>query len=160
MCLFQNVFQDLPSDIHITVSDRLFISLTSAKFHNSIVSKFESKEHLCDALTCSCFLPMFSGYEVPRFRNSRYLDGGLTNQMPVIDSDTVKISPFSGKWKHICPEDKGMANITMAQENIFINKQNLVRGIHAIKFLDSSRLSRYYKEGHDRTFRYIEEINR
>ena len=160
MSLFQNVFQDLPSDIHTTVSGRLFISLTSAKLHNSIMSKFESKEDLCDALTCSCFLPIFSGYKVPRFRNSRYLDGGLTNQMPVIDSDTVKISPFSGKGKHICPADTGMANITMAQENVFINKQNIVRGIHALKFLDSSRLSLYYKEGHDRTSRYIEKINR
>lgn len=134
--------------------------MTSAKFHNIIVSNFESKEDLCDALTCSCFLPMFSGYKVPRFRNSRYLDGGLTNQMPVMDSNTVKISPFSGKCKHICPEDRGMANITMAHENIFINKLNIFRGIHAIKFLDNSRLSQYYEDGHDRTSRFIEKINR
>ena len=154
------MFQDLPSDIHTTVNDRLFISLTSAKLHNIIVSNFESKEDLCDALSCSCFLPMFSGYKVPRFRNSPYLDGGLTNQMPVIDSDTVKISPFSGKGKHICPEDRGMVNIMMANENIFINKLNFLRGIHAIKFLDNSRLSQYYEDGHERTFRFIEKINR
>ena len=80
--------------------------------------------------------------------------------MPVIDSDTVKISPFSGKGKHICPEDRGMANIMMANENIFINNLNFLRGIHAIKFLDNSRLSQYYEDGHERTFRFIEKINR
>ena len=154
------MFQDLPSDIHTTVSDRLFVSMTSAKFRNTIVSNFESKEDLCDALTCSCFLPMFSGYKVPRFRNSYYFDGGLTNQMPVIDTDTVRISPFSGKGKHICPEDRGMANVTMAHENIFINRLNIFRGIHAIKFLDNSRLSQYYESGHDRTFSYIENMNK
>ena len=156
--MFQNVFIDLPPDIHARVNDKLFISMTSAKFNNVIVSNFESRDDLCDALTCSCFLPIFSGYKVPRFRNVHYLDGGLTNQLPVINRDTLKISPFSGKCKHICPEDNGRANITIAHENIFINRPNIIRGIHAIKFLDDKKLSQYYQDGYDTTLRFFEKI--
>ena len=44
----------------------------------------------------------------PSFTHSRkgenYLDGGLTNALPVLDERTIRVSPFAGS-SHICPGD-------------------------------------------------------
>ena len=37
-------------------------------------------------------------------KGENYLDGGLTNALPVLDERTVKVSPFAGS-SHICPKD-------------------------------------------------------
>ena len=58
---------------------------------NVVVSNFETKDSLIDALTCSCFIPFFSGYSIPKFKGEKYIDGGFTNQLPVLDEHTVTI---------------------------------------------------------------------
>ena len=156
--LLQNVFQDLPADIHLTVSDKLFISLTSTKFKNVIVSKFDTKDNLRDALSCSCYIPIFSGQNIPKLRNVKFLDGGLTNQLPIFDSETIKISPFSGKYKHICPPDIFPANITVAGENMYLNKVNILRGVQAVSYLSDEKLSDYYHMGYELTKQYLDTI--
>ena len=133
------------------------MSLTSTTFQNVTVSKFKSNEELRDALQCSCFLPVFSGTRIPRFKGLRYLDGGLTNQQPTFDSATIKISPFSGKYKEICPSETSRANITLANENMFINFNNFIRGKHAISHLDDKTLSYYYKLGYSSTAKFLED---
>ena len=82
---FKDVFRDLPSDIHDRVQDRLFVSMTSLRLRNVLVSRFHDPDDLRAALTASCFLPLFSGNKVPAFRGQRFLDGGLTNQLPTLD---------------------------------------------------------------------------
>ncbi len=76
------LWTDLPADAAAIVSGRLFVSLTDLSFRNHLVSEFANREELADALACSCFIPAFSGYRVPRFRGRRFLDGGLTNSLP------------------------------------------------------------------------------
>ena len=82
---FKDVFRDLPSDIHDRVQDRLFVSMTSLRLRNVLVSRFHDPDDLRAALTASCFLPLFSGSRVPAFRGQRFLDGGLTNQLPTLN---------------------------------------------------------------------------
>ena len=94
------------------------------------------------------------------FLNKKYLDGGLTNQLPIFDSATLKISPFSGKFKHICPPDNNFANLTLAKENIFINKDNVIRGIHAITYQNQAVLDKYHKLGYELTLKYLENMNK
>ena len=86
----------------------------------------------------------------------RYLDGGLTNQQPTFDSATIKISPFSGKYKDICPSETSRANITLANENMYINFNNFIRGKHAISHLDDKTLSYYYQLGYNITKKFLE----
>ena len=38
------------------------------------------------------------------FLGRSYLDGGLSNNQPILDEKTIKISPFCGA-SHICPRD-------------------------------------------------------
>lgn len=95
----------LPADAHLRLSGRLTVSLTHvASMKNVLVDEFESRADLIDAVVCSCFIPGFSAYEVPTYKGENYLDGGLTNALPVLDERTIKVSPFAGS-SHICPKD-------------------------------------------------------
>ena len=147
--IFQEVFKDLPDDIHNKVSNKLVIAITDLQLRSVLISEFQSSEDLQNCLKCSTFLPIFSGGKVPLFRGKKYVDGGLSNQMPILNSDTIKISPFSGKFKDICPGDSSPLNITLAQENVYINRNNILRGFQALTALDDRLLSQYYKCGYN-----------
>uniref|UniRef100_A0A183USS5 PNPLA domain-containing protein n=1 Tax=Toxocara canis TaxID=6265 RepID=A0A183USS5_TOXCA len=45
---------------------------------------------------CSCFIPYYCGRTPPEFRGEQYFDGGWSDNQPVIDDNTITISPFSG----------------------------------------------------------------
>ena len=56
------------------------------------------------ALMCSCFIPFFSGMMPPKFRGVRFMDGGLSDNLLVLDEHTITVSPFCGE-SDICPRD-------------------------------------------------------
>jgi len=155
-CILRDaLMEDLPEDICDVVNNKLYISLTTTGFKNVLVSRFSSKEDLVDALICSCFIPFFSGRQVPKYCGKKYLDGGFTNQLPVLGGETIKISPFSGKMKDICPRENSPLNLTMANENMFLNKNNLLRGKYAFSFLGDETLETYFKLGFNETELFI-----
>lgn len=126
------MLQILPEDAHQRVNGKLHISLTRVyDGKNVIVSQFTSKEDLLQvrkyhlfvepifyytskviclilplfqALLASCFVPVFSGMLPPRFRGIRYMDGGFSDNLPVLDENTITVSPFCGE-SDICPRD-------------------------------------------------------
>ncbi|XP_067554433.1 1-acylglycerol-3-phosphate O-acyltransferase PNPLA3 isoform X2 [Pseudorca crassidens] len=59
----------LPDNVHQLVSGKIVISLTRvADGENVLVSDFRSKDEVVDALSCSSFVPFFSGLIPPSFR--------------------------------------------------------------------------------------------
>ncbi|XP_042609407.1 patatin-like phospholipase domain-containing protein 2 [Cyprinus carpio] len=90
---------DLPEDAHLLASGRLFVSLTRVSDGtNVLVSEFDSKEDLIQALICSCFYPLYCGVIPPRYHGIRYVDGALSDNMPFSGlRNTITISPFSGE---------------------------------------------------------------
>lgn len=56
--LIQGMSRHLPEDAHLKVNGKLHISLTRVYDGKSvIVSQFNSREDLLDALLCACFIP-------------------------------------------------------------------------------------------------------
>ncbi|XP_027710113.1 1-acylglycerol-3-phosphate O-acyltransferase PNPLA3 isoform X2 [Vombatus ursinus] len=106
-CIRDGLNKVLPSNVHKLVSGKLVISLTRVSDgKNVLVSDFDSKEEIVDALVCSCFIPFYCGLIPPTFRGVRYLDGGVSNNVPFIDSSTtITVSPFYGEHD-ICPRVK------------------------------------------------------
>ncbi|OXA45588.1 Patatin-like phospholipase domain-containing protein 2 [Folsomia candida] len=95
----------LPEDAHIRVSGKLHISLTRVyDRQNVIVSHFNSREELIQAVLCSAFIPFFSGFLPPMLKGFRHMDGGFTDNLPALDQHTITVSPFSGE-NDICPVD-------------------------------------------------------
>jgi len=145
--IIKDMFQDLPLDIHHQINGRVHISLTTYSFQNLMVSEFSSKQELQDAITCSCFLPVFSGRQLPSFRGKTFLDGGLSNNLPAFDSETVKISPFSGKLKNISPLDQSRITMTLSQESVNFNVINIRRHFEGLRYMNNDRINEYYDLG-------------
>jgi predicted patatin/cPLA2 family phospholipase len=116
----------MPDDAHIRVNGKLHIALTRVYDGKSIiVSQFNSKEDLLQAILCACFIPGknifklshlntkprmlfnligFSGILPPKFHGIRYMDGAFSDNLPLLDENTVTVSPFAGETD-ICPRD-------------------------------------------------------
>lgn len=139
---------ELSDDILSKVNNRLYISLTKLNRKNLVVSEFVSKEELIDALTCSCFVPAYSGYKIPKFRGVRYLDGGITDNLPKPSEHTICISSFSGKGKHISPIDEKISkypSFKLGGEDVSLSPLNIKRLMHA-GFINSDRMYDLYEE--------------
>ena len=54
---------------------------------------------------CSSFVPCYSGFIPPKFKGVYFWDGGLTNNNPVLDENTILVAPFGGEMD-ICPRDE------------------------------------------------------
>lgn len=103
--LLEGLEKFLPPNAHELVNGKLHISLT--RFwgrKNVIVSQFDSREELLQALLCACWIPVFSGYIPPKFRGVSYMDGAFSDNLPVLDENTITVSPFCGE-SDICPRD-------------------------------------------------------
>lgn len=104
-CLLDGLVRYLPEDAHLRVNGKLHISLTRVyDGKNVIVSQFNSRRDLLDALMCACFIPVFSGVLPPKFHGVRYMDGAFSDNLPTLDDNTVTVSPFCGE-SDICPRD-------------------------------------------------------
>jgi predicted patatin/cPLA2 family phospholipase len=77
---------------------------------NTIISEYQTKKELIQAILCSCFIPIFCGYAIPEFRGVKYIDGGFSDNQPIFDRNTITISPFSGE-SDICPMDHTSASL-------------------------------------------------
>lgn len=146
--------EDLPSDAHIKLSNRLFVSLTHATTgKNVIISNWESREDLIQCLLCSCYIPVFSGGPIPKFRGVPYIDGGFSNNQPKPPNDNctsscLTISAFASKC-HICPHDivPRRRYLSFTKEKLLISKNNFTRFYRALMPYDITRLEWQYWQG-------------
>jgi len=76
------------------INDRVWISITSlSPFKNILLNQFTDQADLCKAIRASCHLPSLRKRFV-HFRGKRCIDGGFTNNGPVLHSTTLRVSPF------------------------------------------------------------------
>ncbi|XP_042226039.1 1-acylglycerol-3-phosphate O-acyltransferase Pnpla3-like isoform X1 [Homarus americanus] len=127
--LREGLLSILPDDAHKIVSGKLFISVTRVSDgKNILLSQFDTREELVQAILCSAFIPGFSGWLPVSFRGVRYIDGGFSDNLPVLDDNTVTVSPFCGE-SDICPRDShvNFMQINLANTSIELSKENLYR---------------------------------
>ena len=113
---------------HERVSGRVTLSITSLRpLQNLRVSHFESQAELQQALVAACFVPSITRRSV-RFRGVACLDGGATDNQPVLDQQTLKVSPFwmdpradirpsplkVGHWEALCLPSAARADALFA----------------------------------------------
>ncbi|KAK7602011.1 hypothetical protein V9T40_009452 [Parthenolecanium corni] len=151
----------LPNNAYKIVSGRLFVSMTKViDGSNFIVSEFESNEELIDALSASAFVPFFSGFIPPKFRGFRYVDGGFSNNLPILDENTITVSPFCGE-SDICPRDTTIQlfHINLCNTSVEVSKPNIDR-FGRILFPPSVEvLSQMCKRGFDDALSFLRRNN-
>ncbi|NWZ12880.1 PLPL1 protein, partial [Agelaius phoeniceus] len=123
----------LPPNAHELVSGKLHIILTRLHDWRCVtVSEFASKEELIQAMTCSCFVPLYFGLVPPTFRGVRYVDGELAMwRADFVSRSTITISAFAGEYD-ICPKDGPAAFLTFQLSDciLHISKMNICRLQH------------------------------
>ena len=76
------------------IEDRVFISITTLNpIQNLLVNQFHHTDDLCRAIRASCHIPSFQKRSV-LFRGYSCIDGGFTNNNPILDQNTLRVSPF------------------------------------------------------------------
>ncbi|KAL0103302.1 hypothetical protein PUN28_017528 [Cardiocondyla obscurior] len=159
--LLDSLRKFLPDDAHIRVSGKLHISLTRVyDGKNVIVSQFNSKEDLLQALLATSFVPIFSGLLPPRFNGIRYMDGGFSDNLPTLDENTITVSPFCGE-SDICPRDisSQLFHVNVANTSIELSRQNIYRFTKILFPPKTEILSSMCKQGFDDALRFLHRNN-
>ncbi|KAJ7319628.1 hypothetical protein JRQ81_019139 [Phrynocephalus forsythii] len=75
----------LPPNAHEIAENRLFVSVTSVKNgKNHLLSNFASREDLVQVLLASSFIPLYAGINPVDYKGQKWIDGGLTNGLPIL----------------------------------------------------------------------------
>ena len=81
-------------DLHTIVSSRVCLSITQLRpFKNQRITTFANRQDLCDALRAACFIPSLTAPAM-RFRDRWCIDGGFTDNEPILDTSTLRVSPL------------------------------------------------------------------
>ncbi|XP_020810067.1 patatin-like phospholipase domain-containing protein 3 [Drosophila serrata] len=158
-CLLEGMHRRLPPDAHQRVNGRLHISLTRVSDRQNVVmSEFSSREELLQALMCSCFIPGLSGLMPPQIRGVRYMDGALSNNLPLLDEHTVTVSPFCGE-SDICPRDQSphllQLHINWANNKIRLSRRNLRRIVGILLPGRSDFVANFCQQGYDDALHFL-----
>merc|ERR1719468_1072708 len=150
----------LPDDVHLKLDGKLHVSLTKVyDGKNLLVNQFSSKQEVIDVILASAFIPIFSGWLPPRYRGTRVIDGGYSDNLPVLDGNTITVSPFSGN-SDICPQDDTawkVFQVSVANTSIEISKENLYRLGNVLLPPHPEVLSRVCKQGFEDALRYLQK---
>uniref|UniRef100_A0A8C8EBV4 Patatin like phospholipase domain containing 4 n=1 Tax=Otus sunia TaxID=257818 RepID=A0A8C8EBV4_9STRI len=152
----------LPSNAHEIAENRLYVSVTNTKNgENHLVSNFASREDLIKVLLASSFVPVYAGIKPVEYKGEKWVDGGLTNGLPILPvGRTVTISPFSGRLD-ICPQDKGRVDlyVKFAKQDIMLSLANLVRLNQALFPPNQEKMELLYKNGFDDAVHFLLKEN-
>lgn len=87
----------------------------------------------------------------------RYVDGGLSNNIPVLNDQTISISPFAGE-SDICPTDRtaNTLHIYLANTSMQCSMDNLYRMSRALFPPHPEILSDMCQQGFDDTLKYLQ----
>ncbi|KAI1296718.1 Patatin-like phospholipase domain-containing protein 2 [Halotydeus destructor] len=152
----------LPVDAHKRVNGRLHISVTRVSDgKNVILSQFDSREDLIQAIVCSCFIPFFSGVFPPKFHGVAYMDGGFSDNLLVLDDYTATVSPFSGECD-ICPQDDtfNILQINFANTSIAVSPNNVYRVTRILFPPHPEVMSKMCQQGFDDALRFLQRHNK
>ncbi|KAI5137822.1 1-Acylglycerol-3-Phosphate O-Acyltransferase Pnpla3 [Manis pentadactyla] len=158
--LRKDLHRHLPANVHQLISGKMCISLTRVSDgQNVLVSDFQSKDEVVDALFCSCFLPFYCGFIPPSFRGVRYIDGGISDNIPFTDAKTtITVSPFYGECD-ICPKVKTMnfLHMDLNKLSLYVCSENVYLLCRAMFPPDVKVLAELCFQGYSDTLKFLEK---
>lgn len=151
----------LPPDSYAKASGRLGISLTRVTDgENVLVSHFNSNEELVQACICSTYIPVYSGLIPPTLQGVRYVDGGISDNLPQYElKNTITVSPFSGE-SDICPRDISSTNmheLRFTNTSIQFTLANLYRVSRALFPPDPMVMKHMCKQGYKDALHFLKK---
>ncbi|KAM6960470.1 patatin-like phospholipase domain-containing protein 2 [Aplochiton taeniatus] len=150
----------LPPDAHDRSTGRLGISLTRVMDgENVLVSQFNTKDEMVQACLCSAYIPVYCGLIPPTLRGVRYVDGGITDNLPQYElKNTISVSPFCGE-SDICPRDPStnMHELRFTNTSIQFTLTNLYRVSRALFPPDPVAMKAMCKQGYKDAHHFLKK---
>ncbi|XP_044050444.1 patatin-like phospholipase domain-containing protein 2 [Siniperca chuatsi] len=150
----------LPADCHHQANGRLGISLTRVTDgENVLVSHFNNKEELVQACVCSAYIPVYCGLIPPTLQGVRYVDGGISDNLPQYElKNTITVSPFSGE-SDICPRDTStnIHELRFTNTSIQFTLTNLYRVSRALFPPDPMVMKAMCKQGYQDALHFLKK---
>ncbi|XP_063164337.1 patatin-like phospholipase domain-containing protein 2 [Candoia aspera] len=154
------LYKNLPENSYQLLSGKLSISLTRVSDgENVLISDFNSKEEVVQALLCSSFVPIYCGLIPPSFRGVRYVDGGLSDNLPHYNlKSTITVSPFSGECD-VCPKGNSanFHEMNLTNTSIQLSLGNMYRLIQALFPPEPQVLAELCEQGYSDALRFLKE---
>uniref|UniRef100_A0A8C7MXT5 triacylglycerol lipase n=1 Tax=Oncorhynchus kisutch TaxID=8019 RepID=A0A8C7MXT5_ONCKI len=154
------LYKTLPPDSHHRATGRLGISLTRVTDgENVLVSHFNSKEELVQACVCSAYIPVYCGLIPPTLQGVRYVDGGISDNLPQYElKNTITVSPFSGE-SDICPRDRStnMHELRFTNTSIQFTLTNLYRVSRALFPPEPQVMKTMCKQGYKDALHFLKK---
>lgn len=148
----------LPADGHLWATGRLGISLTRVTDgENVLVTHFNTKEELVQAIVCSAYIPVYCGIIPPSLRGVRYVDGGISDNLPQYEGrNTITVSPFCGE-SDICPRDtsSNIHELRFTNTSIQFTLGNLYRVSKALFPPDPEVMKAMCKQGYKDALHFL-----
>ncbi|XP_052336961.1 patatin-like phospholipase domain-containing protein 2 isoform X2 [Oncorhynchus keta] len=154
------LYKTLPPNAHHRATGRLGISLTRVTDgENVLVSHFNSKEELVQACVCSAYIPVYCGLIPPTLQGVRYVDGGISDNLPQYElKNTITVSPFSGE-SDICPRDRStnMHELRFTNTSIQFTLTNLYRVSKALFPPEPQVMKAMCKQGYNDALHFLKK---
>ncbi|KAM4573897.1 patatin-like phospholipase domain-containing protein 2 [Odontesthes bonariensis] len=158
----ESMLEMLPEDAHIRASGKLCVSMTKVSDgKNILVSQFDSREELIQALLCSCFVPLYCGVIPPTYRGVRYVDGAVSDNLPRCHlGNTITVSPYAGE-SDICPRASTLTfhEVRFNNVSIQVNSENLYRVTSTFFPPDPEAMAEICQNGYMDALRFLQENN-
>lgn len=155
--LYRNMWAMLPDDAHLHCSGKLHVSVTRKRDQkNVLLSQFNSKKDVVEALMCSCYIPFYCGSVFPKFHGEEYMDGGCSNNMPKLDENTIRILALYGQCD-IHPPKNGYVLKTVSFSNtvIYFTLENMIRFIRILCPGSANMLQDLCQQGYNDALTYL-----
>ncbi|KAM9376216.1 patatin-like phospholipase domain-containing protein 2 [Pholidichthys leucotaenia] len=124
------LLKHLPEDAHVRATGKLCVSLTRVyDGKNVLVSDFDSRDELIQALVCSCFVPFYCGVIPPTYRGVHYVDGAVSDNMPRCQKKTtITFSPYAGE-SDVSPKGGNiyLPEVRFSNVSFQVNAENVYR---------------------------------
>ncbi|XP_032379773.1 patatin-like phospholipase domain-containing protein 2 [Etheostoma spectabile] len=154
------LLRTLPADCHLEANGRLGISLTRVTDgENVLMSHFNNKEELVQACVCSAYIPVYCGLIPPTLQGVRYVDGGISDNLPQYElKNTITVSPFCGE-SDICPRDTStnMHELRYTNTSIQFTLTNLYRLSRALFPPDPMIMKAMCKQGYKDALHFLKK---
>ncbi|KAM7002334.1 patatin-like phospholipase domain-containing protein 2 [Tautogolabrus adspersus] len=157
-----SLLRGLPEDAHVLASGKLCVSLTRVSDRkNVLVSEFDSKEELVQALLCSCFIPFYCGVIPPTYRGVHYVDGAVSDNQPRYHvKNTMTFSPYTGE-SDLCPRASTLSfhEARFKNMSIQVNSENFYRVASTFFPPQAEQMAEICQNGYIDALRFLQENN-
>ncbi|RLN46422.1 hypothetical protein BBJ29_008821 [Phytophthora kernoviae] len=124
----------LPSDAYQHADKKLYFSVTEVPvLRNHLLTTWTSNEEMVDCMLCSAHVPLYTTTLAASYRGKRFVDGGLSNNFPVVHLDAPHKVFQIWKWRWFAPTWVLVTtNSDWATELFRMGREDATKNLHEV----------------------------